>query len=135
MLNRSISSSIILLIILSAVISACQSDHKTTAKQGSYKTIDKATFKEMMDRPNTVILDVRTDIEYNNGHIPNAVHINFYASDFNKRIAGLDTSKTYLVYCHSGSRSSKASEIMTTKLDFPHVYEFSGGWRAWSAKE
>jgi rhodanese-related sulfurtransferase len=125
----------VLLIILTAVISACRSDHKTEINQGSYKTIDKATFKEMMDQSNTVILDVRTDIEYNNGHIPNAVHINFYASDFNERVAGLDTSKTYLVYCHSGSRSRKACKFMTTALKFPYVYEFSGGWRAWSAKE
>ena len=135
MLIRSTHSSLVLLIILTAVSSACRSDHKKTIRQNDFKTIDKATFKEMMNQSNTVILDVRTDIEYKNGHIPNAVHINFYAPDFNKRIAGLDTSKTYLVYCHSGSRSRKACEIMTTQLDFPHVYEFPGGWQAWSAEE
>jgi predicted sulfurtransferase len=85
MLSRSTSSSTVILIILTVVISACQSDHKTTIKQSNFRKIDKATFKEMMDQPTTVILDVRTDIEYKNGYIPNAVHINFCASDCNER--------------------------------------------------
>lgn len=134
MLNRCTSFFIVLLITLAIQSTACHSDQNAN-KQKSFTTIDKVVFKKMMNQPNTVILDVRTDIEYNNGHIPNAVHINYYASDFNKKITALDTSKIYLVYCHSGSRSRKACEIMTSDLMFPHVYDFSGGWQAWAVEE
>ncbi len=133
------SSSLTFLLILSfATITACQSNQKKSGdsqSQQGFEKIDKATFNKMMDQPNTVVLDVRTDMEFKNGHVPNAVHINYYASNFNEEVAKLDTSKTYLVYCHSGSRSLKACEIMTSDLKFPHVYDFSGGWQAWSSGE
>jgi len=132
-------SSITAILILSIVtFASCQSSQKkseATQSENGFEKIDKATFKKMMDQPNTVVLDVRTDIEYKNGHVPNAVHINYYAPNFSEQVAKLDTSKTYLVYCHSGSRSLKACKIMTTDLNFPHVYDFSGGWKAWSSGE
>lgn len=135
---RRSSSLTILLILAYATITACQSNQKKSGESGSkqsFEKIDKTTFEKMMDRPNTVVLDVRTDMEFKKGHVPNAVHINYYAANFNDEVAKLDTSKTYLVYCHSGSRSYSACEIMTSKLNFPHVYDFAGGWKAWSSGE
>jgi rhodanese-related sulfurtransferase len=59
-----------------------------------------------------VILDVRTKEEYDNGHVENAVNIDFYSKDLKKELKKLDKSKKYKVYCRSGARSQRVVEIM-----------------------
>src|SRR3970040_1637920 len=62
---------------------------------------------------NAVILDVRTEDEYNDGIIANAINIDIHQGQvFVSSIDALDKSKNYYVYCRSGARSSKACEIM-----------------------
>lgn len=80
--------------------------------------------------PAFVTLDVRTPAEYANGHLPQATNLDFYAADFRSRLGGLDKTKTYLVYCHSGNRSGQATAAMHD-LGFQHVYDVQGGIAAW----
>ena len=80
--------------------------------------------------PNFVILDVRTPVEYAQGHLEGAVNINYYDSDFESQIAALDHTVTYLVYCQSGGRSASATALML-ELGFVDVYELDGGITAW----
>lgn len=98
-----------------------------TAAAASVQDIDATTFIEKMKEPNTVILDVRTPEEYNEGHIPNSVLIDFTASDFNTKMQKLDKSKTYLVYCAAGARSKAAGREMV-KNNFQSVYNMLGGF-------
>lgn len=84
---------------------------------------------------NVVILDVRTDQEFEAGAIPNAAQINFMSPDFKTKVAQLDTSKTYVVYCQSGGRSSAASKIMTQELGFKDVKNLEGGYSTWLNEE
>jgi rhodanese-related sulfurtransferase len=58
------------------------------------------------------VVDVRTPSEYAAGHIAGAINVDVESGAFSDAIAGLDKSKTYLVYCHSGRRSGIASEQM-----------------------
>jgi len=89
----------------------------------------------MMDHPDAVILDVRTPQEYASGHIPHAVLKNFYDQDFSQQLDSLDKSKTYLVYCARGGRSSQASEMMVKK-GFKNVFNLQNGFDNWDgAKE
>jgi rhodanese-related sulfurtransferase len=76
------------------------------------------------------VLDVRTKKEYQEGHIPGSVLIDFNSPDFEKQIAKLDKSKTYLVHCAAGRRSARACEKMDA-LDFSKVYNLEGGMGAW----
>lgn len=85
--------------------------------------------------PNVVILDVRTDGEVEQGMIPNAIQIDFMGADFKSKVAELDSSKTYVVYCRSGGRSSAASKIMAQELGFKDVKNLEGGYTAWSENE
>jgi rhodanese-related sulfurtransferase len=87
----------------------------------------------MLNDPNVVLLDVRTPLELKAGKIGNAVHIDYMSSDFESRIADLDTSKTYVVYCHSAGRSPKAFNILK-KNGFEHVLHYPGGWAEWSRR-
>ena len=78
------------------------------------------------------MLDVRTPAEYASGHLPKAQNIDIEGSDFATRIAALDKSATYAVYCRSGKRSAAALEQMAG-ADFKHVYDLTGGISDWQS--
>ncbi|HPG50058.1 MAG TPA: rhodanese-like domain-containing protein [Spirochaetota bacterium] len=79
---------------------------------------------------NFVILDIRTPGEYMDGHIPNAVLLNFHDPSFRDRLAALDKNKTYFVYCRSDNRSGRALAMMG-ELGFMKVFELRGGIKSW----
>ena len=80
-----------------------------------------------------VILDVRTPGEYADGHIEGSVNVDFYTETFRDDLNSLDKSKTYLVYCRTGSRSSGALGIMKD-LGFRNVFNMAGGITKWQRK-
>jgi rhodanese-related sulfurtransferase len=61
-----------------------------------------------------VVIDVRTPGEYAAGHIAGARNIDVEAADFGSKIASLDKTAAYLVYCHSGRRSGMAAAQMAS---------------------
>lgn len=65
----------------------------------------------MTDITSTAI-DVRTAGEYAAGHLEGAVNIDVSQPSFNAAVAGLDKSRPYFVYCHSGARSAAAVQKM-----------------------
>jgi len=85
------------------------------------------------NNPDFVILDVRTRQEFTDGHIANAINIDFYADTFRDELNNLDKNKTYLIYCRSGGCSGKALNIMA-ELNFSKVYNISGGIIGWKAE-
>ncbi|MEN4007467.1 MAG: rhodanese-like domain-containing protein [Methanobacteriaceae archaeon] len=85
------------------------------------------------DNPNFVILDVRTPEEFANGHIENAINLNYYSETFNNTLNKLDKNKTYLIYCRTGRRSGISLDIMN-KLGFREVYNMLGGITQWQAE-
>ncbi|HKQ38865.1 MAG TPA: rhodanese-like domain-containing protein [Verrucomicrobiae bacterium] len=100
------------------------------ALAADYKNLNVEQFEKMRAEKTNIVLDVRTPKEYEAGHIPRAVLIDFNSPEFDKKIATLDKSKTYLVHCAAGGRSAKASAKMSA-LNFKSVYNLEGGYRAW----
>lgn len=83
---------------------------------------------------NAVILDVRTENEYNDGIIANAINIDIYEGQgFMEKIEALDKSKNYYVYCRSGARSAKACEVMES-IGFENAYNLEGGILGWDGE-
>lgn len=83
---------------------------------------------------NAVILDVRTEDEYNDGIIENAINIDIHkGQDFIAELESLDKNKNYYVYCRSGARSAKACEIMK-ELGFENAYNLLGGILDWDGE-
>jgi rhodanese-related sulfurtransferase len=79
-----------------------------------------------------VILDVRTEDEYNEGIIDSAINIDIHkVQDFVEAIEALDKDKNYYVYCRSGARSAKACEIMN-KLGIENAFNLTGGMMGWN---
>ena len=82
--------------------------------------------KEIMDsREGYVILDVRTQEEYDQGHIPGAVLIPNTEIEAQAEALLTDKNQLILVYCRSGRRSKQAAEILV-ELGYTNIYEFGG---------
>lgn len=94
---------------------------------GAKKLIDDAAKAEKKD---FVVLDVRTPEEFKEGHVKGAVNIDFIDKGFPDQLAKLDRSKTYLVHCQAGGRSTKALEVFK-KLGFKTVIHMDGGMNGW----
>jgi rhodanese-related sulfurtransferase len=92
----------------------------TLALSACAPAADPITVKE-----NTIIVDVRTPAEYNEGHLEGAVNIDVQAPNFLILLGQLPTDGDYIVYCHSGNRSAQATQVMTTK-GFTHVTDAGG---------
>ena len=82
------------------------------------------------DNQSFVILDVRTPIEFANGHIENAVNVDYYSETFKNALTRLDHNKTYLIYCRTARRSGHTLDLMK-ELGFREVYNIAGGITDW----
>ena len=92
----------------------------------SYDQISGAEAKALMDSESGyIIIDARTQEEYDGGHIPGAILIPEYeiADRAEKELA--DKDQLILVYCRSGRRSKIAAEELV-KLGYTNVKEFGG---------
>ena len=98
----------------------------------SYRDISVEEFKELSQKDDHVILDVRAESEYEEGKIPNHILINYFDHDFTEQIEKLDKSKNYLVYCRSGNRSGKACAEMADMGFTGDLYNLDGGINAWN---
>ncbi len=88
---------------------------------------------ENINNPAFVIIDVRSEKEFDAGHIPGAVNIEFNSGQFGKNIGSLDRNKTYLLYCRTGL----TSEIVISAfkdLGFREAYHIFGGLTEWIQK-
>jgi rhodanese-related sulfurtransferase len=99
----------------------------------TYEDLASAAFQQRLNEsPESVLLDVRTPEEFQEGRIPHAINIDVTDGSFPKRVASLDKSKTYFVYCRSGGRSLQACSIMKG-LGFT-VINLTGGIMSWSGE-
>lgn len=112
--------------------SCSEAQKKSTNKQSKamFQNLNVNDFEQGITQPDAILIDVRTPMEYQEGHIKSAKLIDISDNDFEKQIESLDKSKAYYVYCRSGGRSSHASQIMIEK-GFTKVYNLQGGIIAW----
>jgi thioredoxin 1 len=100
--------------------------------QGSTKTdLSPSEFsKQLSETENPTILDVRTPGEFGEGHIQNALNIDWNGSSFDTQVSKLDKNTTVFVYCLSGGRSGSAASQLRSN-GFKNVLELDGGMMAW----
>lgn len=97
----------------------------------NYEDVDAVQFAEMMKDKNSIVIDVRAPEELSDGSVPGYKMINYFDPSFQSKIAQLDKSKTYLVYCRSGNRSGNACKAMA-QMGFENLYNLKGGISAWN---
>ena len=97
-----------------------------TEKKAKYISISAEQAKHLMDtEKGYVILDVRTEEEYNESHIPDAILIPDYEIMAKAEQVLTDKEQLILVYCRSGRRSKNASQALA-ELGYTNVKEFGG---------
>ena len=113
------------------LLSACQASPSAkgqtseTAAIAEYHKLTPEEAFEMMSAQETTIVDVRTEAEYQEGHIENAILVPNESIGEVPPDALPDKEATLLVYCRSGRRSKEASEKLLA-LGYQNVYDFGG---------
>ena len=109
----------ILTVLLGLSLFGCSS-------KANYHQIDGQSALDMMNNETAyIIIDVRTESEYQQGHIKNAINIPNESIDESVSEILTDKDQLLLVYCRSGNRSKQASEKLA-KLGYSNIYEFGG---------
>ncbi|MCL2527752.1 MAG: rhodanese-like domain-containing protein [Defluviitaleaceae bacterium] len=101
-----------------------QEEPETSPRRGPVIiTVQQA--EEMMREQNTIILDVRTRQEFDNGHIQNAKLLPY--SEIATMASAIipDKSQTILIYCQSGRRSNIAAWALAD-MGYTAIYDFGG---------
>lgn len=112
---------IILFFLLLAVLTAC------SPQKASFETITGEQAKEIMETETEfVLLDVREQSEFDEGHIAGAVLLPYEEITADKAAACLpNKNRLILVYCRSGRRSAIAAETLAG-LGYANVKDFGG---------
>lgn len=108
-------------ILLTACGQAEENDHGVV-----YMNITAEEAKRIMDNEEDyIILDVRTQAEYDQGHIPGAILIPNTEIETRAEKVLEDKDQLILVYCRTGRRSKLAAEILV-ELGYTNIKEFGG---------
>jgi rhodanese-related sulfurtransferase len=91
----------------------------------------KEWWSQFLNDEHGIIIDVRTEDEFESGKIPGALNIDIYKGQgFIYRVEELDKAKNFYVYCAAGVRSANACGVMQ-QLGFENVYNLLGGFSNW----
>jgi rhodanese-related sulfurtransferase len=91
----------------------------------------KEWWSQFLNDEHGIIIDVRTEDEYESGKIPGSLNIDIYKGQgFIYRVEELDKAKNFYVYCAAGVRSANACGVMQ-QLGFENVFNLVGGFSNW----
>ena len=103
----------------------------TQEKDSFYELVSYDIYKNKISSKDALVFDVRTTEEFNLGHIKGSINIDFYDEKlFVKFFQKINKTKPIYIYCRSGNRSKKSSEILK-KIGFVKVYDLLGGYKNW----
>jgi rhodanese-related sulfurtransferase len=115
------------------------------AKQGGYSLVDTAELARILENGRKpLLLDVRPDYEFREGHIEGAINVEFDLGDDRhaapakldriRRLAGPDTSRPIVIYCRSLQciRSAIAAREVAN-MGYGNVLRYPLGWFGWVA--
>ncbi|WP_081956193.1 rhodanese-like domain-containing protein [Jejuia pallidilutea] len=95
--------------------------------------LEPKAFSAKIDKGGVQLIDVRTPKEYAEGHIENAININYYSKNFEDSLKLLDIKKPVYIYCRSGKRSAKSVSKFRA-VGFDSIYELEGGMLNWRSE-
>lgn len=106
------------------LLSAC-------AQTNNYKEVNSQQFLQLIASGNGILIDVRTESEFSNGHIANAGNLNIYSPDFRRSLLLLPKDQPIYLYCLSGNRSVMAAKILVEN-GYKDVYNLQNGMMEWN---
>ncbi len=130
---KKIYSTVFAGILMLSMLSGCVST-TVPPEKAKYVDITIQQGKEMINRGEVFILDVRRQDEYDAGRIRGSTRIpvqDISGEELNKSLSEIPRDKKILVYCRTGHRSTQASEILVNN-GFKEVYNMKGGIVEWT---
>ena len=116
---------LILILLAVMLLTACGNTEENN-QEAVYMNITAEEAKQIMDtETGYIILDVRTQEEYDVSHIPGAIVIPNTEIETRAEQELTDKGQLILVYCRSGRRSKLAAEILVA-LGYTNIKEFGG---------
>ncbi len=128
---------VLLMVLLTAVLlTACGGSATTSVVSADVNpatlpaTVDVKTVAAVKERDDVVLLDVREQWEYDEGHIPGVTLIPM--NEVASRLSEIPTDKEVIVTCRSGNRSGQVADFLRAQ-GFDNVHNMQGGILAWEA--
>ena len=116
----------IIAIVSMLVLAGCSAQMTSQNNQAAYERISAEAAKNLMDTEDKyIIIDARTQSEYDEGHIQGAILIPDNEIKERAEAEIMNKNQLILVYCRSGRRSKIASEILAD-LGYTNVKDFGG---------
>ncbi len=118
----------------SFILNGCSSETNTTSDPGTqagsaYQNIGSDELKSLIEtKENLLVLDVREQFEYDQGHLANSILIP--TSEFTNRVNELPKDKPIAVVCATGARSAQVSQYLV-ELGYKEIYNLSRGLVSW----
>jgi molybdopterin/thiamine biosynthesis adenylyltransferase/rhodanese-related sulfurtransferase len=98
--------------------------------KGEIDEVDATRARDILGEDSAVLVDVRERDEWDEGHIPGAVHVPRGNLESRVENAVPDKSRQVVVYCASGNRSAFAAKTLE-ELGYEHVVSLAGGFTDW----
>ena len=115
-------------VLIIFILLSCQDNKK-------FELLKYSDFKKKIESSDVILIDVRTPMEFSQGHIQGSVNVDFKdEKDFQNYFENLDRSETIFLYCRSGNRSRKSAEKLID-LGFNKIYDLDGGFIEWNLNE
>tara|TARA_B100000925_G_scaffold283722_1_gene257900 strand:+ start:124 stop:501 length:378 start_codon:yes stop_codon:yes gene_type:complete len=115
-------------VLIIFILLSCQDNKK-------FEILKYSDFKKKIESSDVILIDVRTPMEFSQGHIQGSVNVDFKEEkDFQNYFENLDKSETIFLYCRSGNRSRKSAEKLID-LGFNKIYDLDGGFIEWNLNE
>ena len=116
----------LIFLLLAVMMLTARGQDKENDQGAVYMNITAEEAKQIMDsEEGYIILDVRTQEEYDEGHIPGAIVISHEEIEEKAEDVLTDKDQLILVYCRSGRRSKIAAEALV-ELGYTNIKEFGG---------
>ena len=116
----------LLFLLLAVMLLTACGQAKENDREAAYMNITAEEAKQIMDSEDGyIILDARTQEEYDQGHIPGAIVISHEEIAEKAEDVLADKDQLILVYCRSGRRSKIAAEALV-ELGYTNIKEFGG---------
>jgi molybdopterin/thiamine biosynthesis adenylyltransferase/rhodanese-related sulfurtransferase len=98
--------------------------------KGEIAEVDSSRARELLDSGEPLVLDVREQDEWDEGHLPGAIHIPRGNLESRIERAEPDHTRQIVVYCAAGNRSAFAAKTLE-ELGYEDVVSLAGGFTDW----
>lgn len=99
-----------------------------------WRTVPAQEAAPLLEAEGTIVLDVRTQEEYDGGHIPGAVCLPVDTlTDGDLSVLLPDKQAPVVVYCRTGHRSAEAAQVLS-ELGYQSITDLAGGILAWNGE-